>query len=197
MNAEVIFLIGANPTVNHPVAATWIKNAAKAGVKLIVADPRRGDLARHATYNLQFNADTDVALLNAMLHVIVEEGLVDEAFIRDRTAGYEALAGRPDFTEALERLIAGSADTTLCLMCAEKEPLDCHRTVLVSRRLAERGAAIEHLLADGKHKPHAVLEEELLEAGEGGAPDLFTSAEDRSQRLARAWQKRERAMKRA
>jgi formate dehydrogenase major subunit len=91
-NAEVIFLIGANPTVNHPVAATWIKNAAKAGAKLIIADPRRGDLARHATYNLQFNADTDVALLNAMLHVIVEEGLVDEAFVRDRTSGYEALA---------------------------------------------------------------------------------------------------------
>src|SRR5262245_13255370 len=91
-NAEVIFLIGANPTVNHPVAATFIKNAAKAGVKLIVADPRRGDLARHATYNLQFNPDTDVALLNAMLHVIVDEGLVDEGFVRDRTSGYEALA---------------------------------------------------------------------------------------------------------
>jgi formate dehydrogenase major subunit len=91
-NAEVIFLIGANPTVNHPVAATFIKNAAKAGAKLIVADPRRGDLARHATYNLQFNPDTDVALLNAMLHVIVEESLVDEAFVRDRTSGYTALA---------------------------------------------------------------------------------------------------------
>ena len=91
-NAEVIFVIGANPTVNHPVAATWIKNAAKAGAKLIVADPRRSDLARHATYYLQFNPDTDVALLNAMLHVIVEEGLVDETFIRDRTSGYEALA---------------------------------------------------------------------------------------------------------
>src|SRR5208282_4782405 len=91
-NAEVIFVIGANPTVNHPVGATWIKNAAKAGVKLIVADPRRSDLARHATYNLQFKSDTDVALLNAMLHVIVEEGLVDQAFIRDRTSGYEALA---------------------------------------------------------------------------------------------------------
>jgi formate dehydrogenase major subunit len=90
--AEVIFVIGSNPTVNHPVAATWIKNAAKAGAKLIVADPRRGDLARHATYCLQFNADTDVALLNAMLHVIVEEGLVNETFIRDRTSGYEALA---------------------------------------------------------------------------------------------------------
>ena len=91
-NAEVIFVIGANPTVNHPVAATFIKNAAKAGVKLIVADPRRGDLARHATYNLQFNADTDVALLNAMLNVIVEEGLVDQAFIADRTSGYAELA---------------------------------------------------------------------------------------------------------
>jgi formate dehydrogenase major subunit len=90
--AEVIFVIGANPTVNHPVAATWLKNAAKSGAKLILADPRRSDLARHATYYLQFNADTDVALLNAMLHVIVEEGLVDEAFVRDRTSGYEALA---------------------------------------------------------------------------------------------------------
>ena len=91
-HAEVIFVIGANPTVNHPVAATWLKNAAKSGAKLILADPRRSDLARHATYYLQFNADTDVALLNAMLHVIVDEGLTDEAFIRDRTSGYEALA---------------------------------------------------------------------------------------------------------
>ena len=91
-HAEVIFVIGANPTVNHPVAATWLKNAAKSGAKLILADPRRSDLARHATYYLQFNADTDVALLNAMLHVIVDEGLVDDAFIRDRTSGYEALA---------------------------------------------------------------------------------------------------------
>ena len=90
--SEVIFVIGANPTVNHPVAATWMKNAAKTGAKLIVADPRRSDLARHATYYLQFNPDTDVALLNAMLHVIVDEGLVNEAFIRDRTSGYEALA---------------------------------------------------------------------------------------------------------
>jgi formate dehydrogenase major subunit len=90
--ADVIFLIGANPTSNHPVAATWMKNAVKAGTKLILADPRRSDLARHATYYLQFNPDTDVALLNAILHVIVEEGLVDEAFIRDRTSGYEALA---------------------------------------------------------------------------------------------------------
>jgi formate dehydrogenase major subunit len=90
--AEVIFVIGANPTMNHPVAATWMKNAARAGAKLIVADPRRGDLARHATYYLQFHPDTDVALLNAMLHTIIDEGLADEAFVRDRTAGFDALA---------------------------------------------------------------------------------------------------------
>ena len=90
-NAEVVFVIGANPTSNHPVAATWIKNAVKRGTTLIVADPRRGDLARHAAHYLQFKPDTDVALLNAMMHTIVHEGLVDEDFIRSRTIGYDEL----------------------------------------------------------------------------------------------------------
>ena len=90
-NAEVVLLIGANPTSNHPVAATWIKNAVKRGTKLIIADPRRSDLARHATHFLQFKPDTDVALLNAMMHTIVHEGLVNEDFIRDRTIGYDEL----------------------------------------------------------------------------------------------------------
>jgi formate dehydrogenase major subunit len=89
--AEVVLLIGANPVVNHPVAATWIKNAVKGGTKLILADPRRSELARHATHYLQFKPDTDVALLNAMMHTIVEEGLVAESFIADRTSGYEDL----------------------------------------------------------------------------------------------------------
>ncbi len=89
--AEVIFVIGANPTVNHPVGATWIKNAVKHGAKLIVADPRRSDLARHATHFLQFKADSDVALLNALLHVIIEENLIDREFIDQRTEGFEEL----------------------------------------------------------------------------------------------------------
>ncbi len=91
LDAEVIFIIGANPTVNHPVAATWIKNAVKNGSKLIIADPRRSDLARLATHFMQFRADTDVALLNALMHVIVHEELVDEDFIAARTTGYEEL----------------------------------------------------------------------------------------------------------
>ncbi|HEY9445894.1 MAG TPA: formate dehydrogenase subunit alpha [Burkholderiales bacterium] len=89
--AEVIFLIGSNPIANHPVAATWIKNAVKNGTKLIYADPRRSELARHATHFLQFKPSTDVALLNAMMHTIVHEGLVDKAFIESRTIGYEDL----------------------------------------------------------------------------------------------------------
>ncbi len=90
-NAEVIFLIGANPVSNHPVAATWIKNAVKRGAKLIYADPRRSELSRHAAYYLQFKPDTDVALLNAMMHVIVHEGLVNEDFVKSRTVGYDEL----------------------------------------------------------------------------------------------------------
>jgi len=89
--AEVVVIIGANPTVNHPVAATWIKNAVKNGTKLVVMDPRRSDLARMAHRYLQFKPDTDVAMLNAMMHVIVDEGLVDKAFIESRTIGYEDL----------------------------------------------------------------------------------------------------------
>jgi formate dehydrogenase major subunit len=89
--ASVVILIGANPTVNHPVAATFLKNAMRNGTKLILMDPRRSELARTAYRYLQFKADTDVALLNAMMHVIVEENLVDKAFIADRTLGYAEL----------------------------------------------------------------------------------------------------------
>ncbi|WP_454742616.1 formate dehydrogenase subunit alpha [Cupriavidus necator] len=89
--AEVVIVIGANPSVNHPVAASWIKNAVKNGTKLIVADPRRSDLARFAHRFLQFKPDADVALLNAMMHVIVAEGLVDQDFIDQRTIGFDEL----------------------------------------------------------------------------------------------------------
>lgn len=89
--ADLIIVIGANPTVNHPVAATWMKNAVKNGTRLVVMDPRMSDLSRLAWRHLAFKPDTDVAMLNAMMHVIVEEGLVDESFIAGRTIGYEEL----------------------------------------------------------------------------------------------------------
>ncbi|MEE8365036.1 MAG: formate dehydrogenase subunit alpha [Gammaproteobacteria bacterium] len=90
-HAEVLLVIGANPTNNHPVAATFMKNAIKDGKKLILLDPRRTDIARHATHFLQFNPSTDVSLLNSILHVIIEEGLTDDKFILERTTGYDEI----------------------------------------------------------------------------------------------------------
>jgi formate dehydrogenase major subunit len=106
-HADVFIVAGANPPVNHPVAATFMKNAVERGAKLILMDPRRTDLARFATYSLQFRPGTDVALLNAMLHAIIEEDLVDHDFIRDRTDGWDAL----------RRGVAAYAPETMASVC--------------------------------------------------------------------------------
>jgi formate dehydrogenase major subunit len=90
-DADVIIVIGANPTENHPVAATFFKQAAKRGAKLVVMDPRGQALKRHATHMLQFKPNKDVALLNAMLHVIVGEGLYDRQYVQAFTENFEAL----------------------------------------------------------------------------------------------------------
>ncbi|CAL60582.1 Formate dehydrogenase, alpha subunit [Herminiimonas arsenicoxydans] len=112
--AEVVIIIGANPTVNHPVAATWIKNAVSNGTKLIVCDPRRTDMARIAHRFMQFKADTDVAMLNAMMNVIVTEGLVDKEFIESRTIGYEELRKNVEgYTPELMAPICGIDAETL------------------------------------------------------------------------------------
>jgi formate dehydrogenase major subunit len=91
MESDCIIVIGARPTVNHPVAATYFKQAAKRGAKLIVMDPRGQDLMRHATHALRFRPGSDVALLNSLLHTIVEEKLYDEEYIAKNVAGFEAL----------------------------------------------------------------------------------------------------------
>ena len=106
--AEVVIVIGANPTVNHPVAATFIKDAANQGQTLIVLDPRRTELARHADHFLQFNPDTDVALLNGLIYSIIEQDLVDPRFITERTEGYEALKRHvQDYAPARVQSICG------------------------------------------------------------------------------------------
>ncbi|RCX30201.1 formate dehydrogenase subunit alpha [Thioalbus denitrificans] len=111
--ADVIVIIGSNTTDNHPVAATFIKNAARAGKTLIVMDPRRTAIARHARHFLQFRPDSDVALLNALMQAVIEQGLVDEAFVRERTEEYAALkAHLAAFTpEAMAPVCGIDADT--------------------------------------------------------------------------------------
>ena len=90
-NADVAIVIGSNPTENHPVAATYFKQFAKRGGKLIVMDPRGHGLKRHATHMLQFRPGTDVAMLNAIMSVIVEEKLYDEQYIAGYTENWEAM----------------------------------------------------------------------------------------------------------
>ena len=87
-NADLAIVIGANPTENHPVAATFFKQFAKRGGELIVMDPRGQALKRHASHMLQFRPGTDVALLNAIMNVIVEEKLYDRQYIEGFTEGF-------------------------------------------------------------------------------------------------------------
>ncbi|MEM8630502.1 MAG: formate dehydrogenase subunit alpha [Pseudomonadota bacterium] len=87
-NADLAIIIGANPTENHPVAATFFKQFAKRGGELIVMDPRGQALKRHARHMLQFRPGTDVALLNAIMNVIVEEKLYDRQYIEGFTEGF-------------------------------------------------------------------------------------------------------------
>ena len=89
-HADVIFVTGSNTTEAHPIIALRIKAAVtKHGAKLIVADPRRIDLVRFAEVHLRQRPGSDVALFNAMMNVIISEGLHDEEFIRARTEGFE------------------------------------------------------------------------------------------------------------
>jgi len=90
-DSDVIIVIGANPTENHPVAATYFKQAAKAGKTLIVMDPRGQALKRHATHMLQFKPGSDVAMLNAIMHVVLNEDLYDKQYVQAHTEGFEKL----------------------------------------------------------------------------------------------------------
>ena len=112
-NSDVIIVIGANPAENHPVAATYFKQAAKRGTKLIVMDPRGQALKRHAWRMMQFKNGTDVAMLNAMLNVIVTEKLYDQQYIQTYVEGFGPFSETiKDFTpEEMAPICGIPADT--------------------------------------------------------------------------------------
>jgi formate dehydrogenase major subunit len=113
-NSDVIIVIGANPTENHPVAATFFKQAAKRGAKLIVMDPRGQALKRHASHMLQFTPGADVAMLNAMLNVIVSEKLYDQQYIQSYVENFGPFAEHiKDFTPQEMAPICGIPADTL------------------------------------------------------------------------------------
>jgi formate dehydrogenase major subunit len=113
-NSEVIIVIGANPTENHPVAATFFKQAAKRGAKLVIMDPRGTAMKRHAWKMMQFKNGADVAMLNAMLNVIVEEKLYDQQYIQTYVEGFDAWKENiKDFTPEEMEPICGIDAATL------------------------------------------------------------------------------------
>lgn len=111
-HADCIIVIGARPEQNHPVAATFFKQAAKRGAKLIIIDPRSQGLSRHATHPVVFKPGRDVALLNSMINVIIEEGLTNGAYIAENVDGFEALKAKvADFApEAMAQVSGVSPD---------------------------------------------------------------------------------------
>src|SRR3954464_11278721 len=106
----------------------------------------------------------------------------------DGIADYEAMARRPEFCAGLDRVIDETRRHRVCLLCSEREPLDCHRCLLVGRALAERGVTPGHIRADGTIEPHAMTEQRLLKLA-GGEADLFG---DPAARLADAYRQRAR-----
>lgn len=113
MKADCVVVIGARPTTNHPVAATYFKQAVKNGTKLVIMDPRGQDMMRHAEHSLKFKPGTDVAMLNAMIHTIIEEELYDSQYIQANATGFEALKEKvKDFSpDAMAEVCGIEADT--------------------------------------------------------------------------------------
>jgi uncharacterized protein (DUF488 family) len=115
----------------------------------------------------------------------------DPSLYCDGVADYEAIAQRPSFQAGLDRLLGNAGERRLCLMCSERDPLDCHRCLLVARALAARGVTVGHILHDGGIESHIATERRLLEAA-GVDSDLFATGQD--ERLAAAYRRRARAV---
>jgi uncharacterized protein (DUF488 family) len=115
----------------------------------------------------------------------------DERLYRNGVADYEAMAKEPQFQAGLNRVIDAAAHSRLCLMCAEREPLDCHRCLLVSRNLATRGLCVGHILHEGGIEPHTATEQRLL-ALHGESCDLFASGQ--SELITAAYRRRAQAV---
>lgn len=113
----------------------------------------------------------------------------DNRFYCEGVADYERMAKAPAFEHGLKRVIDGAGRYTIALMCSERDPLDCHRCLLIGRALAERGLAMRHILGDGVVVDHAFIEEQLLKSEDRRDGDLFMS---RKQRLEEAYRSRAR-----
>lgn len=180
-----IFTIGHS---NHPIEH-FVALLREAGVHLLVD-------VRSTPYSRRFPQFGRERLCSSLKAAGIDYRHVGDALggkpahgVRD----YNTMAKTPAFTAALDTMVEEASRQSLALMCAEREPMDCHRTILVSRHLATRGADIVHLLADGGREAHAEVEARLLAWYERRAGPLLAER-DPARRLAAAYDERGAAM---
>jgi uncharacterized protein (DUF488 family) len=180
-----VFTIGHS---NHPLE-TLLALLSGAGIDA-VADVRSAPYSRR---HPQFNREPLRAALAARGIAYADLGRElggrpqDPALWHGPRPDYERMATAPAFCAGLERVEHGAKDRAIALMCAEREPLDCHRCVLVARALTARGTAVRHILADGTGEDHAATEAQLVAWAGLEAADMFASP---AERLAAAYRKR-------
>jgi uncharacterized protein (DUF488 family) len=161
----------------------------------VVADVRSIPASRHFPWFSKKNLVANLELAGTN-YLPMGEALGgrprDSRLYRDGVADYEAMAADPQYQAGIQRLIEAAAHATVCIMCAEREPLDCHRCLLVARSLAERGLKVGHILHDGTIEPHAATEQRLLKLEQPEQDcDLFASGQH--ERLAAAYRRRAHA----
>jgi uncharacterized protein (DUF488 family) len=113
----------------------------------------------------------------------------ERKFYCEGVADYEKMAQAPEFSKGLDRVIEGAKKYRIALMCSERDPLDCHRCLLVGRALVRRGVRVSHIVGDGSIVSHDQIEERLLELSGRHDDDLFAP---RSERLATVYRERAR-----
>ena len=145
--AQAILIIGSNTSEAHPIAALHLKQAMRAGATLIVADPRKIDMAERAQFHLQLLPGTNVALLNGLMHVIVAEGLADEEFIAERTEDYESLrAMLTAYTPELAAQITGVPAGDIVAAARAFAGVE-HAAIVYSMGITQHSHGTEHVLA--------------------------------------------------
>jgi uncharacterized protein (DUF488 family) len=155
-----------------------------------VADVRSMPFSRR---NPQFNRDTlrEELRMDGIAYVFLGEELggrpKERQYFCDGVADYEKMAKSSDFERGLRRIIEGSKQYRIALMCSEHDPLECHRCLLVGRALHEQGAIVRHILSNGMSLDQAEVERRLIQLSRQDAADLFQSYRER---LAEAYRKR-------
>ena len=158
-----------------------------------IADVRTAPYSRR---NPQFNREalSEELRSNGFSYVFLGKELggrpSQPRFYCNGVADYEKMAQTNEFNEGLDRVVNGMKKYRVALMCSERDPLDCHRCLLVGRALAQRGIRVRHILHEGKVVSHTVIEDALLKLSGRSTDDLFAP---RSEQLAKAY--RERAQK--